>query len=161
MGYQFQYPESVELELDGNGYSFRYQTNIAALVQVPVDTFLFSKSLTELKEAPSASEQYVFTELEASIDELFDPGSTTQTITASEVKTINGIEMLRVEGYFTNTQKEQNVEFVGYYFFAEITPAFQTFSTPFYVIGISLDDKANVVHFIDEFAEGITKVSED
>lgn len=157
MGYQFRYPESVELELNGDGYSFRYHTNIAALVQVPADSFLFTKNITDLNEAPVASEKYVFEKLETSVSELFDPDTTTQTITSSEVRTINGIEMLRVEGFFTNTQKERDVPFVGYYFFTEITPAFQTFSTPFYVIGIPLDDETDVASFMDEFAEGITK----
>ncbi|MCH5341453.1 MAG: RNA polymerase sigma factor [Acetatifactor sp.] len=160
MGYQFQYPESVELELNGDGYYFRYHTDIAALVQVPVDSFLFSKNITDLKEAPAASEKYVFEKLETSVSELFDPDATTQTITSSEVMTINGIKMLRVEGIFTNTQKERDVQFVGYYFFTEITPAFQTFSTPFYVIGIPLNDEADAASFIDEFAEGITRTSE-
>ena len=161
MGYQFQYPESVEPEADGEGYSFRYHENIAVLVQVPVDSFLFTQNLTDLEDAPAASEQYVFEELETSVSELFDPDATTQTITASEIKTVNGIEMLRVEGFFTNTRKSSDVEFVGYYFFTEITPALTTFNTPFYVIGVPLDDEADVASFIDEFAEGITKASEE
>lgn len=161
MGYQFQYPESVELNANGNGYSFRYHTNLAVLIQVPVDSFLFSQNLTDLKAAPTASEQYVFEGLETLVSELFYPDATAQTITASEVRVVNGIEMLRVEGFFTNTQKECDVDFVGYYFFTEITPAFQTFSTPFYVIGISLDDEADAASFIDEFAEGITKSSDE
>lgn len=69
--------------------------------------------------------------------------------------------MLRVEGFFTNTQQGKDVEFVGYYFFTEITPAFQTFSTPYYVIGIPLNDEADAASFIDEFAEGLTKSSEE
>ena len=160
MGYQFRYPESVDLELNGDGYYFRYQSDIAVLVQVPVDSFLFSKNITDLKEAPAASEKYVFEKLESSVSDLFDSDATTQTIISSEVMMINGIEMLRVEGFFTNTQKERDVQFVGYYFFTEITPAFQTFSTPFYVIGIPLNDEADASSFMDKFAEGITKNSE-
>ena len=161
MGYQFQYPESAELQLSGNGYFFKHHEDIATLVQVPADTFLFTQNITDLEEAPSACEQYVCEALETSISELFDPDATTQTITASELRTINGIEMLRVEGFFTNTQQGKDVEFVGYYFFTEITPAFQTFSTPYYVIGIPLNDEADAASFIDGFAEGLTKSSEE
>lgn len=157
MGYHFQYPESAEVEVSSDGYSLRYQTNIAAVVQVPVDVFLFSQDLTDLNDAISASEKYVIAELSASVSELFDPDTTSQTITSRESRTINGIEMLRVEGYFTNTKKDHDVGFVGYYFFTEVTPAFRTFNNPYYVIGIPLDDEADVASFIDEFAEGITK----
>lgn len=161
MGYQFQYPESVELQLSGNGYFFKYHEDIATLIQAPADTILFSQNLSDLEEAPAACEQYVCEGLETSVSELFDPDATTQTITASELRTVNGIEMLRVEGFFTNTQQGKDVEFVGYYFFSEITPAFQTFSTPYYVIGIPLNDEADAASFIDEFAEGLTKSSEE
>ena len=161
MGYQFQYPESAELQLNGNGYFFKHHENIAILVHAPVDTYLFSQNFTDLEEAPPACEQYIYEELETSVSEIFDPDTTTQTITASEHRTVNGIEMLRVEGFFTNIQQGQDIAFVGYYFFTEITPVFQTFSTPYYVIGISLNDEADVASFLDEFAEGITKSSEE
>lgn len=161
MGYQFQYPESAELQISGNGYFFKHHDDIATLIQAPADTILFSQNLTDLEEAPAACEQYVCEGLETSVSELFDPDATTQTITASELRTVNGIEMLRVEGFFTNTQQGKDVEFVGYYFFTEVTPAFQTFSTPYYVIGIPLNDEADAASFIDEFAEGLTKSSEE
>lgn len=165
LGYSFKYPESAEVEISGTGYAFRYDDNIAGLFQVPVDRFGYfsQKQLTDINDAPEAGEQYMFHEIERSVSELFDSGATTQTITASEIRTINEIEMLRVEGFFTNTQQERDVNFVGYYFYREYVPlnGAEPFNIPCYVIGISLNDEADAASFIDEFAEGITKVSYD
>lgn len=159
--YRLTFPESAEVIIKHTGYAFLYHDNIAGLFQVPVDRLgdFSQKKLTDLNDAPTAGEKYMFQLLETTYSELFDSNATAQTITAGEIRTINGMEMLRVEGFFTNTQQERDIDFVGYYFFREETPLLG--GTPFYIpcyfIGIGLDKDADVASFIDQFAEGFTR----
>ena len=159
--YRFVFPESAEVKIKNTGYAFWYQDNIAGLFQVPIDRLgdFGQKKLTDLKDAPTAGEKYMFHLLETAFSELFDPDATAQTITASEIRTINGIEMLRVEGFFTNTQQERDIDFVGYYFFREETPLLggAPFNLPCYFIGFGLDRETDVASFMDQFAEGFTR----
>lgn len=159
--YRFIFPESAEVKIKNTGYAFWYHDNIVGLLQVPVDRLgdFIQKKLTDLNDAPTAGEKYMFHLLETAFSELFNPDATAQTITASEIRTINGIEMLRVEGFFTNTQQERDVIFVGYYFFREETPLLggTPFNLPCYFIGIGLDKEADVASFMDQFAEGFTR----
>lgn len=159
--YRFTFPESAEVKIKNTGYAFSYHDNIAGLFQVPIDRLgdFARKNLTDLNDAPTAGEKFMFHLFETTYSELFDPNATAQTITASEIRTINGIEMLRVEGFFTNTQQERDVDFVGYYFFRKETPLLggAPFNLPCYFIGIGLDGEADVASFIDPFAEGFTR----
>ena len=143
MGFNFNYPQSVNVQDYTYGYTFRYNTDICVLLEAPSKAGVLM-DITDINDTVTASEQYVFKTLESRTAELFDVGTTIQTVTNSEVKTINDIEMLRVEGFFTNTWHEIDVPYVGYYFLMD--------TDPIYFVAVSINEDVTVDAFIDEFA---------
>ena len=143
MGYNFNYPPSVNLVHSDYGQTFRYNKNIAVLLEAPSVAGVLM-DITDINDAATASEKYVIETFETSVRELFNFDDTTQTIMNSEVKTINEIEMLRVEGFFANTRQDTEIPFVGYYFLMD--------TDPIYFVAVSLNENVTVDAFIDEFA---------
>lgn len=152
MGFDFYYPEEVYLDHYKYGYTFRYENDIAVLLEGPAMAGVWLE-LTDINDAPAASEKYVIDTIETRTRDIFSPSRTTQTITNSELKTINDIEMLRVEGFFTNTSQEVDVPFLGYYFLRD--------NEPVYFVGVPLNEEASVDSFIDEFASYVVDAVED
>lgn len=151
MGFNFKYPESVDLRNSYYGQTFRYDTNIAVLIEAPAVAAVLL-DVNDINDAPSASEEYVFKTFESSVRELFNIDATTQTINNSEVKTINNIQMLRVEGIFTNTVEGLDIPFVGYYFLRD--------NQPVYFLGVSINEDVTVDAFIDAFAGYVEDIKE-
>lgn len=151
MGYNFNYPESIYLDNFTYGYTFRYNTDVCVLLEAPAIAAVLL-DVTDINDAPTASESYVIKTIETRTRELFWPDATTQTITNTEVKTINNVEMLRVEGFFTNTMEEVDVPFIGYYFLRD--------NQPVYFVGVSLNEDVTVDAFMDAFAGYVIDIKE-
>jgi len=148
MGYKIGYPEGVSMSNSDYGQTFRFNSEIAVLIEAPsvAGVMLDVKSLDDVV---STSEEYVVKTFENTVRELFSFGATTQNVARSEKKTINGIEMLRVEGEFSNTAKNTTIAYVGYYFLLDTDPV--------YIVGVPMNENASADEFIDQIANSIKK----
>lgn len=148
MGFEFAYPEGINLSNSDYGQTFRYNSEIAVLIEAPSVAGIMLE-VTDINDVATASEEYVVKTLENTVRELFNFDATTQSISDSKIINVNEIEMLRVEGAFMNTAKSSNVDFVGYYFLLD--------SDPIYIIGVPMNDNISVDTFIDNLAVNIKK----
>lgn len=152
MGFNLRYPEGIKPLIYKYGYILRYNTDITVMVEAPATAAVWL-DVADIHDTAAAVEECVIETLEEKVDEIFDRDATTQTITNSEIKTINDIEMLRVEGFFTNTNENVDAPFVGYYFLVDA-------NVPVYFIGVSLNENASVDSFMDEFAGSTEDIRE-
>ena len=142
MGYNFNYPASFFLDHYMYGHTLN-NGKLFILLEAPSIAGVLL-DVADINDVATICEEYVIKTLETSVRLLFNFDDTTQTITNSEIKTINDIEMLRVEGFFTNTRQDTEIPFVGYYFLADAYPV--------YFVGVSINEDVTVDAFIDEFA---------
>lgn len=107
-------------------------------------------NLNNIEEAPSKTNEYLFKTLEHEMRSKFDFDTTTNTISKQEIKTINGISMLRTAGTLNNSDNNTSYEYVAYYLMVK--------NRPIYFVGIP-DNNANksVSEFMDNYAKSITK----
>ena len=154
MGYNFNYPEGWFLDDYTYGYTL-HNKNFFTLLEAPAIAAVLL-DVTDVNDAPTAVEEYVLKTIETRVVQLFNFDETTQTITNSEVKTINNVEMLRVEGIFTNIAKNRDtpleVPFVGYYFLRD--------NQPVYFVGVSINEDITIDAFMDEFAGYVIDIKE-
>lgn len=148
MGYKIKYPEGVALSNSDYGQTFRYNSEIAVLIEAPSVAGVML-GVDSLDSVVTSCEEYIVKTFENTVRELFSFGTTTQSVTESQEKTINGIEMLRVEGTFVNTAKSTTISYVGYYFLLD--------SDPVYIVGIPMTDNVSVDTLIDQIANSVTK----
>lgn len=148
VGFKIGCPSNADVWDTDYGMSFWYQSKIAVLIEAPSTAGIMLDN-TKLEDAAIVSKEYVIKSLETTVQDKFDFGSTEQTITKSEVKTINGIEVLRVEGVFKNTMQDTTIEFVGYYFLSKTRPV--------YIVGIPRKEDVSVAPLIDGMAHTITR----
>lgn len=148
MGYKIKYPEGVSLSNSDYGQTFRYNSEIAMLIEAPSVAGVML-DVNSLDSVVTSSEEYVIKTFENTVRELFSFGATTQSVTSSQKKTINGIEMVRVEGTFTNTAKNTTISYIGYYFLLD--------SDPIYIVGVPMKESVSVENLIDQIANSVTK----
>ena len=107
----------------------------------------------DINDAPTVCEEYVTNTLEEKFNSMFTPDSTTQEIKNKEEVTYNGIDMLIVDGTFTNTADDKTYDFSAVYFLKGVSN-----NLPVYIVAVPTVDGCDVSVVIDKMAkEGIKK----
>lgn len=148
MGYYIKYPSDAKISNSEYGKTFQYNSEIAVFVEAPVTAGYFTET-NELKDTPKLCEEYLTKTLEDTLPDLFNDDKTTQEIKSVKDETINGIEMLRVDGVFVNSVKNTEINFVGYYLLSGMDPV--------YIVCVPLKSNVNIDNFIDNIANNMTK----
>ena len=107
-------------------------------------------NLNNIEEAPTKTNEYLFHTLEHTVRTMFHYDTTTNTISKQEIKTINGINMLRTIGTLNNSYNNMSYEYVAYYLMVE--------NNPVYFLALPWQNTTkSVSNFMDNYAENITK----
>ncbi len=107
-----------------------------------------------INDAPELCEEYVISSLEDNIGYLFDYESTTQEITSKKEVTYNDVNMLLVEGTFTNTAESKTYDYSAIYLLSG-----DEGNLPVYLIALPMVDGYDVSDIMDTIAkDGIKKM---
>lgn len=151
MGYTISYPNDAQK--DTSDYGDLIGTNEYVVIIEAPSTAGIINEVSDIDDAPKVVEEYVLSTLEHKVRSLFSFDSTEQITEKTTKTTKNGIEMIRAEGVFKNTEDNTEVEFVAYYLLAG-----DNGTIPVYLVGIPMKNSTvSVNKIMDDIASNITK----
>lgn len=150
MGYSISYPGDAGKNASDYG-NIVGDSNYCLVVEAPS---IAGKMIDvkDINDAPSLCEEYVMHTLEHKIRSLFDYDSTTQEIIKATEVTYNDVEMLLVEGTFTNDRNNSSTKFSAIYLLAG-----DNGNLPVYIVGISMEENYDVSGIVEAVAQNIKK----
>ena len=130
-------------------------TEYAIIIEAPsiIGEFI---EVQDINDAPELCQEFLFETLEHDCGSFFDYDSTTQEITSKEEVTYNDVNMLLVEGTFTNTKQNRVFPYSAIYLLSG-----DTGNLPVYLVGFPTVDGYDVSEIMDTIAkEGIKKMQQ-
>lgn len=153
MGYDISYPGN-----DGNTLSDYGEivgdSNYCIIIEAPS---IAGKMIDvqNINDAPELCESYVFNTLEHSVRTLFNYDSTAHEIKSKKEVTYNDVNMLLVEGTYTNTAENKVVPYSAIYLLSG-----DNGNLPVYLIALPMVEGYDVSEIMDTVAkDGIKKMS--
>lgn len=150
MGYNISYPADADQNTSDYG-NLIGNSDYCVIVEAPSTAGIFLET-NNINDAPALCEKYVMETLEHKIRSLFDFDSTTQTITSANKVTHNSVEMLLVEGTFTNETSNTRIDFSAIYLLAG-----DNGNLPVYIIGVPMKAEYDVSDVVEAIAQNIKK----